>query len=81
MTVTVLYFAHYQDVAGVRGEPWNLPEAACLADLARAVEQRYPSLTGLLDHGRAAVNAAFADSGTILSNGDEIAWMPPMSGG
>ena len=28
-----------------------------------------------------AVNAEFADASTILRDGDEIAWMPPMSGG
>jgi molybdopterin synthase catalytic subunit len=81
ITVTALFFAHYQDIVGARAQQIMLAGDPSVQTLAEEIERRYPRLEGLLTHGRAAVNAEFADGGTRLQEGDEIAWMPPMSGG
>ncbi len=81
MTVTALFFAHYQDVVGSRTQAIALPETCRVADLAAELQGRYHGLGDLLAHGRVAVNAEFADGDTPLQHGDEVAWMPPMSGG
>lgn len=81
MTVRVLLFAHYTDAAGGREHSVSLPGGATLATLAAQLEQQHPALTGLLSHGRAAVNAEFADARTPLADGDEVAFLPPVSGG
>ena len=81
MTVRVLLFAHYADIAGGREHSVSLPDGATVAALAAQLERQFPHLTGLLTHGRAAVNAAFADGHVLLFAGDEAAFLPPVSGG
>ena len=81
ISINALFFAHYQDIVGGRERRIPVAEGGTVAALAHDLEQRYPALSGLLTHGRVAVNAEFADGATALHDGDEVAWMPPMSGG
>ena len=81
ITVRMLFFAHLQDVAGMREMSLTLPDRATVRTAARELEQRASGFGPLLDHVRVAVNAEFAGSETPLHEGDEVAWMPPMSGG
>jgi molybdopterin converting factor subunit 1 len=81
MTVKTLFFAHYQDIVGVREQSVSLADPATIRLLADDLQRRYPGLGDLLAQSRVAVNAEFADADTTLHPGDEIAWMPPMSGG
>ncbi len=81
MTVTLLFFAHYQDAVGGREQSRSLPDGATVRFLADALGQEYPRLRSLLSYARVAVNANYADADTVLCDGDEVALMPPMSGG
>ena len=81
MTVRMLFFAHLQDVAGAHELMLALPDGATVETAALELEQRAPGFHALLDHVRFAVNAEFAGPETPLHEGDEVAWMPPMSGG
>ncbi len=81
ISVRMLFFAHLSDVAGRREETVYLPDDATVQTAAETLQQRGPSFTGLLEHVRVAVNAEFAGPETVLQEGDEVAWMPPMSGG
>ena len=81
MTVTVLFFAHYQDIVGSREQTRILPDGATVRTLAESLAGDHPRLDGLLSYARVAVNADYAGAGTALHDGDEVALMPPMSGG
>jgi len=81
MTVSCLFFAHYQDIVGGREAQVTLGENATVQDLALSLQHAYPRLGNLLEQGRAAVDAEFAHADTSLHDGAEVAWMPPMSGG
>jgi len=81
LTVRMLFFAHLQDVAGARELSLTLPGGATVQAAARELEKRAAGFRGLLSHSRVAVNAEFAGADTLLHEGDEVAWMPPMSGG
>ena len=81
ITVRMLFFAHLSDVAGQREMPLLLPDGATVRTAADALQLRLPGFGDLLAHNRVAVNAEFADAETRLTDGDELAWMPPMSGG
>jgi len=81
ITVRMLFFAHLQDVAGQHELALSLPEEATVRTAAIKLEKRAPGFNALLDHVRVAVNAEFAGPDTVLRDGDEVAWMPPMSGG
>lgn len=80
MTVGMLFFAHLQDAVGSREMDVSLPDTATVAVAAQVLEEKY-GLTRLLAQAKVAVNAEFAEAATRLHHGDEVAWMPPMSGG
>ena len=81
ITVRMLFFAHLQDVAGSHELALALPDEATVETAADALAKRNPRLDRLLSQARVAVNAEFAEASTLLHDGDEMAWMPPMSGG
>ena len=85
MTIRVLLFGHYRDSApsGAEGGafPATLADGATVADLAKQLAAQEPRLADLLVRTRIAVRAEFAAPETILQEGDEVAFLPPMSGG
>jgi molybdopterin synthase catalytic subunit len=56
-------------------------DSISLEDLKRGLEQAKPALAGLLRVSRVAVNQSFADETTVVRVGDEVAIIPPVSGG
>ena len=81
ITVRMLFFAHLQDVAGSHELTLSLPDNATVKTAAESLAGRSAGFADLLAQARAAVNAEFADAATLLRDDDEVAWMPPMSGG
>jgi molybdopterin synthase catalytic subunit len=81
MQVRVLYFASLRDRAGVREEALTIPAASTVADLKKALSERHIDLAPALDSALVSVNREYAFSGESLSDGDEIAIFPPVSGG
>jgi molybdopterin converting factor subunit 1 len=81
ITVQILYFAHFGDLAGRRSETLRLPAGSTIGALAGILGERDHRLSDLIGYGRASVNAEWATADTTLSDGDEVAFMPPMSGG
>lgn len=77
MRVQVLYFGVLKDAFGLAGEGLELAEGACVADLLRAV--RGPE--GFWDSIAVAVNQEYAKGSDVLKEGDEVALLPPVSGG
>ncbi len=51
-----------------------------VADLRSALNEKYPKLTGLRSLF-IAVNNSYADETAVIGEGDEIALIPPVSGG
>lgn len=83
MTVRVLLFGHYKDAAPPAGviALSDLPDGATVADVAGLLAERDTRLSDLLVRARVAVGGDFAAADTRLRDGDEIAFLPPMSGG
>ena len=81
ITVRMLFFAHLQDVAGSHELAVSLPDGATVEAAANVLAEHFPKFNRLLAQARVAVNAEFAAPSTVLHDGDEVAWMPPMSGG
>jgi molybdopterin converting factor small subunit len=63
----------------VEAERVQLPRDATLADLAKDLEARHPALDRV--PLRYALGTRFAAMGAILSDGDVVALIPPVSGG
>jgi molybdopterin converting factor subunit 1 len=81
MNVDVLFFAAARDLAGESALRMELPDSATLADLVERVAARLPRLTPALRSMRFAVNEEFSDPDRRLQPGDQIAFLPPVSGG
>ncbi|HNX30548.1 MAG TPA: MoaD/ThiS family protein [Holophaga sp.] len=74
--VIVRAFARYRDVLGFQMLEMPLPDPPVLGVLLGD-----PRLAGLPAEALLAVNQAFADRACGLRDGDEVALMPPVSGG
>ncbi|KWW20974.1 MULTISPECIES: molybdopterin converting factor subunit 1 [Peribacillus] len=76
--INVLLFAQLRDESGkesisIEGNGWSVDE------LKRKLKADYQ--LGSLETAMTAVNEEFADDDTILSDGDTVAFIPPVSGG
>lgn len=81
MNIRVFYFARCRELAATDREDVVLEEGATLEDLTVAVTTKRPELARILPSIRMAVNQEFARSPCALSDGDEVAFIPPVSGG
>jgi molybdopterin converting factor subunit 1 len=81
MRLTLLLFAQCRKAAGRAELPLELPEAADLDALWDAAGRACPALLDLRPVTRVAVNREFTDAHVRLNPGDEVALIPPVSGG
>ncbi len=82
MIVEVRLFAVCAERAGARNLKVDIPsDSVGLEDLKAAIGAACPDLAPLLTITRVAVNQSFADSSTKIGAGDEVALIPPVSGG
>ncbi|MGQ9481059.1 molybdopterin converting factor subunit 1 [Chloroflexus sp.] len=81
ITVTVRFFAGHRDIVGCSEAGYTLAEGTTLGQLWEQLTAEYPRLTGYTGRLLFAVNQQFAQPTTVLANGDEVAFIPPVSGG
>lgn len=81
MQVKVLFFGQLKDVVGTAEERVELPEGASVADLFSHYQRRFPRWADFRPSLAVAVNQEYADSAAPLRGGDEVAFLPPVSGG
>lgn len=81
MDVTVLFFAAHRELAGTEQTVVSLPERATVGALLAALRGRGDGLATLPGQVAVAVNRRYADSDVVLSQGDEVALIPPVAGG
>jgi molybdopterin converting factor subunit 1 len=79
--MTVKLFAAAREIAGRDSIALELPAGSSVAELRRALARCVPALTALLAKSAIAVNHDFAEDSRVLDLGDEVAVIPPVSGG
>jgi molybdopterin synthase catalytic subunit len=79
--VRVRLFAIQRELAGTREVPLELPSRASVEDAWAALIGLYPALAPGRASVRFAVNGDYADASDVLADGDELACIPPVSGG
>ena len=80
MTVRVRFFASYADRLGRSEIALELPAGSTVDDVIASVSA-LPGATSLPPQPLIAVNLAYARPSTALTDGDEIAFIPPVAGG
>ncbi|TLZ87596.1 MAG: MoaD/ThiS family protein [Methanobacteriota archaeon] len=81
MRIQVRLFATYREIVGSRGFTWSSRDGLSLRELVDGVVAKYPRLADHRDTMLLAVNHDLAASDRILRDGDEVALLPPVSGG
>ena len=81
LNVTVRLFAIYKEKAGTAELEIKLPDSSTVSDLAAEVLRRHPSLISDVARLVVAVNEEYRDHRHRLQEGDEVALIPPVSGG
>jgi len=79
--VTALLFARLREQAGGERFDLELPAGATVASAYDHLRSRHPRLEPGRDIVRPALNQVFADWDDALTDGDEVAFVPPVSGG
>ena len=77
--VHLRYFAGIREALGRRDEALDVPDGATVADVWERLVARHPALRD--QRYRPAVNQDYVDPATALRDGDEIVFIPPVSGG
>jgi molybdopterin converting factor subunit 1 len=80
MKVNVLAFGIAKDIFGGSSVEVELPENGSTQNLKQSLEELYPRLKHLASY-MVAVNNEYAQDEGILTEQDEIAIIPPVSGG
>ena len=81
MRIRARLFAVQREIAGTRQIALELAEPATIDDAWRALVARVPALAPGREFLRFARNGDYADAATALADGDEVAFIPPVSGG
>ena len=81
MRVRVKLFAIVKDRAGVSEATLELPPNATVAAASQALNEKFPAIGDVLRRAAYAVNREYVDATTALHDGDELAVIPPVSGG
>jgi molybdopterin converting factor subunit 1 len=80
MKVSVLAFGIAKDIFGGSSIDVELPQHGTTGNLKQSLEERYPRLRHLASY-MVAVNNEYAEDEGVLTEKDEIAIIPPVSGG
>ena len=81
MQIRVRVFARQRELAGMREVFVDLPVGATIEDAWTALTARVPAIASGRPFVRFARNGEYADAETPLTDGDEVACIPPISGG
>ena len=79
--VNVKLFAILRDRANLSELTLELPEGSTAGAAGRAIAEKFPQLSEHLNHVAYAVNRNYAGAAHVLQDGDELALIPPVSGG
>ena len=81
MHIRVLFFGQLKDICGRAQDDLELPENSTAVSVFRHYAAEFPKLAGLAGSIVLARNQEFTTSSALLAPGDEVAFLPPVSGG
>lgn len=81
MKVVVKFFGLARELAGTDSLSLPAPEACSVALLMEGIARDYPRLAPVVENLAVSVNLEYARRETLLKDGDEVALIPPVSGG
>lgn len=80
IAIRVRFFARLRELAGSETESLQVPPGSRLADVYETLRGKHAALPPR-ESVRGALNQEFADWKAVVGDGDEVAFIPPVSGG
>ena len=81
MKVRLLFFAVLRDITGKSDAEWTLPEGSRARDVWQTLREQYRELAAVEQPPMTAINESYESPDTLLRDGDELAFIPPVAGG
>ncbi len=81
MKVKVKLYAAFRDIVGSKEEDLDLKQGSTVSDLLDDYIRRFPQLSRYRDHIILSVNKEYGAPSRALREGDEVSFLPPVSGG
>ena len=81
ISITIKLFAAYQEAYNLPELKLNFPSSTTAREVLDYILIEKPELEKWRDVTRFGINLEFAEANTVLNNGDEIVFIPPVSGG
>ena len=81
MHIQVLYFGVLKDIFGIESDRIELADGASVGTLLASLQGRVAKLPAVWRTIAVAVNREYSGLATVLREGDEVALLPPVSGG
>jgi molybdopterin converting factor subunit 1 len=81
MRIHLLHFASFRDAVGRGEETREVPEGTNVSAVWKSLTAEIPQLQKFRSMPPAAVNREYVPPSTVLSDGDEVAFLPPVAGG
>ena len=81
ITLNMLYFAMFREQIGKSEEQLSVPAGTIAGDIFNLITDNYPALAGMHNSTLVMVNQEYAEPDQPLQDGDEVALIPPVSGG
>lgn len=81
MNIRMRYFASLREITGSNEETLSVPTETSAATMRTLLLARYPRLENALARAVCAVNHQYVPPETVLHEGDEVVFIPPVGGG
>lgn len=81
MKVNVKLFAAFREIVGMKEESLDVREGTTVNDLLDNYIHRFPALEKYREHIILSVNREYGAPARVLREGDEVSFLPPVSGG
>lgn len=81
MKITVKLYASFREIVGSKEEDIEVPEGTTVQSLLEEYIKRFPQMGRFRDHIILSVNKEYGRPARKLNSGDEVSFLPPVSGG
>jgi molybdopterin converting factor subunit 1 len=81
MKITVKLYASFREIVGSKEENIDVPEGTTVQMLLEGYINRFPQIDRFREHIILSVNKEYGHPTRKLNDGDEVSFLPPVSGG